>query len=297
MGGRGMSAGVKVAGAAAGAAPVSVRLNAVSDGYFATIRHRLVRGREFTRADRTGPPVAIVNEEMARRFWPAGNALGQRIRLEDDEQDREIIGIAGAARYGSFGADVGPYVFLPLSRYPAMLTLLARSEAPPAHTLANIRRIAHELDPTVAAQRGETLREAAALALVPVRVGRLVFGVAGTIALLLASGGLYGLVCYTLQQRVKEIGIRIALGATRRDVFSTLVGGAVRITAIGVVFGAGLALAVTRLLTTLLYGVSPTDIATFTAIAALLIAISTIAGYAAARQGLNTDPMVVLRRE
>ena len=297
MGGRSSTVQLTIPGVTAGNDPISIRYNGVTDGYFGAIRHPLIRGRDFTPQDRGGPPVAIVNDAMARRFWPSGDALGQHVRLTGDQGDREIVGIAADARYGSFGGDAGPFIFLPLPRYPAMLTVFVRTSAPPAHALAAISRITTELDASVAPQNGQSMREAAALALVPVRVGQLGFGVAGAIALLLASGGLYGLVAYTLAQRLKEIGIRIALGAGRRQVFETIVGGAVRITAIGVVIGAGLALAATRLLSAILYGVSPTDILTFSGTAAMLAAITVGASYGAARKGMRVDPMVVLRRE
>ena len=120
--------------------------------------------------------------------------------------------------------------------------------------------------------------------LVPARIASGVFSIAGTIGLLLAAGGLYGLVCYTLAFRLKEIGIRVALGATRRNVFRVIVGGAVRLTLIGVVLGVGLAAAATRVLSGFLYGLSPTDPITFAGIALLLILVTLVAGYAAARR-------------
>jgi predicted permease len=298
MGGRGSSVAVTIPGVALppSDAQLAVGYNGVSDGYFAAIGHALVRGREFAPTDRSGPPVVIINEAMARRFWPRGDAIGKRMRLAGDGADREIVGIARDARYGTFGAAAGPFIFLPLTRYPSMLTLFVRTTTAPADALSGIARITRELDSSVAPQSPQTMREAAALALVPLRVGRLVFGVAGAIAFLLAFGGLYGLVSYTLEQRLKEIGIRVALGARRRNIFEVIVGGAVRITIVGVAAGLALAAAATRLLSAVLYGVSPTDALTFGGIAALLIAMALAAGYAAARKGLSVDPAVVLRR-
>lgn len=297
MGGRGTSVALTIPGATLPEDRPSIPYNGVSDGYFGAIGHVLLRGREFTARDRLGAPVAIINDAMARRFWPGEDPLGKRVRVGEDKQEREIIGIAGDARYGSFGTDIGPFILLPLHQYPPMLTLYVRSAGRPADTLADIRRVARELDTNAAPQNARPMREAMALALVPVRVARLVFGAAGVTALLLASGGLYGLVCYTLEQRLKEIGIRVALGASRRNVFATIVGGAVRLSVAGVLIGLALAAAGMPLLASILYGLSPTDPPTFVGIAALLILVTLAAGYAAARKGLTVDPMVVLRRE
>jgi ABC-type antimicrobial peptide transport system permease subunit len=133
--------------------------------------------------------------------------------------------------------------------------------------------------------------------LLPLRIARFVFGVAGVIALLLATGGLYSLVSYALERRMKEIGIRVAMGANRRSVFGVIVGGAFRLTGIGLVVGIALAGAVTHLFSRFLYGLSPIDPLTFAGIALLLALVTLAAGYAAARRGLNVDPMVVLRYE
>lgn len=295
MGGRGTSLPVAIPGVAPSDDRVSIPYNSVSDGYFAAIGHALVRGREFTERDRTGQPVAIVNEAMARRFWPGEETLGKRIRVGEDYLEREVVGIARDARYSSFGGEIRPFLFVPLAKYPSMLTLYVRS-ARATDARAAVAGIARELDANVP-QRARPMREEMALALVPLRVARLVFGAAGIIALLLAAGGLYGLVSYTLEQRLKEIGIHVALGATRGDVFRIIVGGAVRLSAAGLALGFLLAAATTRLLTSFLYGLSPTDPATFAGIAGLLVLVTLAAGFGAARHGLNVDPMVVLRRE
>jgi putative ABC transport system permease protein len=141
------------------------------------------------------------------------------------------------------------------------------------------------------------MRESMAFALVPARVAQFVFGVAGAIALLLVVGGFYGFVRYSLEQRLKEIGIRVALGASRRRVFQLIVGSAFRLTVVGVLIGLAVAAAVARLASSLLYGLSPTDPLTFGGIATLLMLITLAAGYAAARKGLNVDPQVVLRHQ
>ena len=141
------------------------------------------------------------------------------------------------------------------------------------------------------------MREEMGASLVAVRIAQGVFLIAGAIGLLLALGGLYGLVCYTLARRLKEVGIRIALGASRRNVFRVVVGDAVSLTIVGVSIGIALAAAASRLLSAFLYGLSPVDPLTYGGIAALLVLVTLAAGYAAARKGLDVDPVVALRHE
>jgi macrolide transport system ATP-binding/permease protein len=270
-----------------------------SDGYFSTIQQPLARGRDFTPEDRIGaPPVAIVNQAMARLFWPGQDPIGKRVRLKrEEETEFEVIGVIGDAKYWSYNEDIGPLVIVPHAQHhEGALVLYVRTVASPASALADIRRVVADLDPNVA-HMGRTMRESMAFALAPARVAQMVFGVAGAVALLLAVGGLYAFVCYALEQRLKEIGIRVALGASRRRVLQVVMGSAFRLTVVGVLIGLALAAGVARLASSLLYGLSPTDPLTFGGIAVLLMAIALAAGYAAARKGLNVDPMVVLRHE
>jgi predicted permease len=295
---------------------LTVRVGRVSDEYFATVRQPLIRGRDFSAEDRPAgaragalwagcPPqaggcgrrVAIVNEAMARRYWPGGDPLGKRIGLGEGLAEYAIVGVARDARYASFGGDIEPFVFLPTF---GAGKLYLRTTGPPGEALPSVRRLVQELDGNaVPYLRGRTLRDsmASSMSLMPVRIARVVFGIAGLIALLLAAGGLYGLVSYTLEQRLKEIGIRVAMGASRRSVFRVIVAGAVRLTAVGLVIGVGFAAGVMHLLSHFLYGLSPIDPATFGGIAGLLALVTLVAGYVAARRGLGVDPMVVLRYE
>jgi predicted permease len=275
---------------------INAPVNRVSPGYFATIRQPLIRGRDFSAADQTGR-VAVVNESLARRLWPNEDPIGKRIVVGDAEE-REVVGVARNALFASFDGEVGPFIFLPIrAGSPSRLTLNLRTSAPTASALADIARIVRDVDVNIAVHEPSAMRERMAFRLVPVRIARGVFGIAGMIALMLAAGGLYGLVAYALAQRLKEIGIRVALGATRRNVFQVIVGNAFRLTTIGIVIGALLGAAAMRLFTSLLYGLSPTDPLTFGSIAGLLLVVTTIAGYVAARRGLAIDASQVLRGE
>ncbi|HUF49881.1 MAG TPA: ABC transporter permease [Longimicrobiales bacterium] len=271
---------------------ITVAVGRISDQYFATVRQPLVRGREFTTADRR---VAIVNEALVRRYWPDEDALGRRIGMGEGLAEHTIIGVVKDAKYASYGAVVEPLVFLPAFG-ELQLQLHVRSAALRSAVPAAINRLAQSIDADVPI-RTRTMREAMAFSLIPARIGQSVLGIAGAIALLLATGGLYGLMCYTLEQRLPEMGIRIALGATRTGIFMIIVGDAVRLASIGIVGGIFIAAAVTRLIRASLYGLSPTDPLTFSGIAALLIAVTLAAGYAATRKGTGVDPVAVLRHD
>ena len=300
MGDRGDSIAIAIPGRAPeGREGAEVSYNRVSPVYFSTVKLPLVAGRDFTDGDREGAPgVAIVNQAMARRLWPGADALAQRLRVRGEALDRQVVAVARDTIVGGVGEDARPYLYLPaLQRYRPSLTLHVRSALPAGTVLEALRSIVRELDRDVPAYDGRPMRESMAFSLVPVAVARNVLGLSGLIALVLAIGGLYGIVTYTVAERVKEIGIRVALGATRAHVFAAIVGSAVRLTAIGIAIGAAAALAGTRALKILMYGVSPTDAPTFLVVALLLTIVALAASYGAARRGLDVDPMVALRRE
>jgi predicted permease len=300
MGDRGSTLGFTFPGSAsAGQQPVTLAYNRVSDDYFATIRQPLIRGRDFTPRDRhTTPPVVIVNEALARRYWPGGDPIGRHLRIGDEKPAREVVGVAKDAKFASFGDEVTPFVFFPANQlFGPILTIHLRTSTDAADALAAIRRLAADIDRGAVPRSARTMREEMGFSLVPVRIAQSVFSIAGAIGVLLALGGLYGLVCYTLARRLKEIGIRLALGASHHHIFRVIVGGAVRLTLIGVAIGVALAAALTRVLSAFLYGLSPTDPLTFGGIAALLVLVTLLAGYAAARRGLRADPVVALRHE
>ena len=282
-----------------GAEHYEVPYGVVSDQYFATVRQPLRRGREFTPDDRAGAPlVAIVNEALARRAFPEEDALGQRLRLvREGEREYVIVGIARDARFWALTGEIEPLVLLPAAQhYAPPLVLHVRTAGRPSDVLPALERLASEIDRTVPFS-GQSMREGMDFTLVPARIAQAVFAIAGVIALLLASIGLYALVWYSLEQRIKEIGVRVALGATRRSVFRLIVSSALRLTVVGVTIGVVVAAFSARVLSAFLYGVSSTDPVTFSGIAGLLVFTTLAAGYAAARKGLNLDPAVALRHE
>jgi predicted permease len=296
---RGASVSLTIAGREApeGERRFTIPYNRVTEGYFATVRQPLIRGRDFTIGDTRGAPlVAIVTEAMAHRYWPGEDAIGKRVRIEGEPAEREVVAIARDARFASFGDDIGPFIFLPVRQvYGPQATLHVRVTTDSSSALADIRRLVRDIDQNVALSDGQTMRGAMAFRLIPVRVAHTVFSIGGLIGLLLGAGGLYGLVCYTLERRLKEIGIRVALGASRRQVLRLITGGAVRLTVIGILVGVAIAAGAMRLFSALLYGIGAVDPLTFGVIGTLLLAVTAAAGYAAARKGLDVDPVVVLR--
>lgn len=299
MGDRGGSVELTNADAEPGAVPerMTVAYNRVSEGYFAVLEQSLLRGRELTDADRADRPgVAIVNEALARRYWPHTSALGRRLRISGEQAPREVVGVVANARYESFGGAIGPLVVVPaLQRRGAQLTLHVRSKTGANPVLADVLRLARDVDPQVAPQKVTTMRGAMAFSLFPAQVARAVFGAAGLIGLVLAASGLYGLVAYTCELRLKEIGIRIALGARRPQVFRAIAGGTTVLVLAGLIVGAGTAAAIMRSFAAFLYGVSPWDPLTFATIASALLSVTLAATTAAARKGLNLDPAVILK--
>jgi predicted permease len=296
VGGTGGSrSALRIPGVAQAQDKLTVNVGGVSDAYFATIRQPLVRGRDFSSGDAgESTRVAIVNEAMARRFWPDDDALGQHIQLGEGLDTYEIVGVARDSKYASFDAAVEPLVYTPA--FPARI-LFVRTSQPPAQVLAHLKRVAYDIEANLPPYRGRTMRDAMSESLGPVRVVRLVLSVAALTALVLTAGGLYGLVCFTLQRRLKEIGIRITLGATRMDVLRLIVGGVARLTAAGVLTGVAIGAAAMRVMSAVLYGLSPTDPVTFGGIAALLLFVTLTAGYGALQQGLKDDPVRLLRAE
>jgi putative ABC transport system permease protein len=254
-------------------------------------------GRDFAQADRqSSMPVAIVNETMARRFWGTpSEALGNRIRVARREW-RTIVGVAADIKYARVTEEPRPHVYLPAAQnYTASMVLHVRSQDAEPALLARIRSTIQTIDPNVPLIRTNMLRDQtrSALSIFSMAAGTLT--VFGAIAMLLTAIGTYGLVSYAARQSTHEIGIRIALGANRLDLLRRFLGRGLGLGAVGAVCGLVLALVVARLLTTLLYGVSATDIVSFAGALALVMTIVLLASLIPAWRASRTDPIVALR--
>jgi predicted permease len=271
--------------------------NYVGPAYFRTMEIPLVKGREFTIQDNErAPKVAIVNEALAAKYWPQQDALGKHLQISDDWV--AVAGVARNSHYWGLSEDPEPYVFLPaLQFYAPGVTLHARSSLLPGATLDLIRTRLHLVDPTLAVFNETTLQSHIATATLPQRMASVLLAIFGLIAIVLAAMGIYGIVSYTVVQRTHEIGIRLALGATPASVLTLIVRQGILLIIIGVVVGLAGAVAVGRLLSGLLLGVSPTDAVTLTEVAALLFVVALVACFIPALRAAKVRPSLALRHE
>lgn len=278
---------------------VLVFSNVVATGYFDAVRLPLVRGRLFTDADREGQPlVAVINEAMVKRFWPNEDPLGKRFRFYGDVEPRTIVGIARTAKVVFAGEDPQPVAYSPLEQnYGPALALHVRTSGNPDVLKPTVERELRSMDRDVAVANVWTGPELLNISLWAPRMAAALLGIFGTIALVLAAVGIYGVMSYSVSQRASEIGIRIALGAERRDVIFMVLRQGMLIAAIGLAVGLVTASAIGRLLSRLLYGVSATDIPTFGGVAAALLLVALFANYIPARRATVVDPVTVMRYE
>ncbi|HKE19301.1 MAG TPA: ABC transporter permease [Kofleriaceae bacterium] len=296
--------GITIAGHAAlpGEDP-EVDTATVGPDYFETLRIPIVRGRAFGKRDAPGAPGAvIVNQAFARRYWPGRDALGQHIQLggggDPGTPSLEVVGVAADGKYVTLGEDPRPFFYLPLDQdYASSATLVVRTASDAGAAISSVQSAVHELDPNLPVYDAKTVTDHLALSLLPARMAGAVLGIFGLVALALAALGLYGVVAYSVSQRTREIGVRLALGARRRDILHLIVGEGLRLTALGVALGLPLAAAATRLLSGLLYGVSASDPVTFAAITILLVAVALLACSLPAWRAARVEPMTALHHE
>jgi putative ABC transport system permease protein len=278
----------------------SADYNVASPGYFKAMGMPMVAGRTFDSRDRAGAvSVLVVNEEFARRHWPGESALGKRIYTGflGPDVPHEIVGVVRDARQLTLDTPVAPAMYFPVTQLPyPFLTFVVRTRAEdPAVVLPLMRRELKAMDPSIALNDVRSLRSVVDTSLARQRFGMIVIGAFAAAALALAMVGLYGVIAYSVAQRTREIGVRIALGAQRRDVLALIVGEGVRVTAAGVAAGLLVALATTRLMRSLLYDVSATDAATYALVALLTAAVAVLASYVPARRATKVSPTTALR--
>ena len=272
----------------------------VGPRYFATIGTPLLAGRDFTRQDDAGPPVVVVNRAFAEHEWPGASAIGHCVDIgyEGDATCHWVVGVVANARYVGLEERDRMAFFQPIARHPGeRRVLLIRAAGDPAALASDVRRALADVDPGLPYVDLKTLPELLRPQLQPRRLGASIFGAFGLLALLLAAVGLYGVVSYSVAQRTHELGVRIALGADRGRVLRLVVGQGARLTLLGLAIGAAAALATTRFLAHLLYGVSAMDPLTFAGVAVVLSAAAAFASLVPALRATRADPLVALRRE
>jgi putative ABC transport system permease protein len=280
---------------------------AVGSRYFETIGTPLLRGRDFTAQDTiNSPQVAIVSEKLARRLWPEikdpGEALGKRLLAgASDPISCEVIGVAKDSKnniFNSIDREPEPTIYRPFAQnYSSTASVVVRANGDPRGLIPAVRREVAALDENLPAQDLQPLSETVGLATWSARTGAVALSFFGLIGLALAGVGIYGVMSYSVARRTREMGLRMALGAQARDVMKLVVKQGLRLTLIGTIIGLTLAVAVTRLIASLLFGVTATDPATFSGVALFLIVVALLACYLPARRATKIDPMTALRHE
>jgi predicted permease len=284
-----------------GSDEVDTDWDVVSPDYFKALQVLMARGRAFTPADREGAPfVAIVNETLAERVWPAQNPVGRTLYQQTDrgqERPLAIVGVARNAKYRSIAEAPRNFIYVPLAQqFLADVTFYIRRPGQPSR-LNELRHAVAAFDPMLPVIQTQTLEEATSIGLLPQRLAAWIAGGVGTLGLLLAAFGLYGLTAFSVAQRTREIAIRMALGASRQSVLWMVLRQAGRLAAVGAVVGTAMAIGFSVLLGSLLIGLERVDAVAFGVAIALLGGVMIAASWAPARRAATMDPMKALRAE
>ena len=284
-----------------GQAP-STQVRPVTPGFFRTMRIPQLAGRDFTDADRDeSPPVAIVSEAVVRLLYPGEDPIGKRLQVNargPKGQQVEIVGVVSDIKMGSLDAETQPAVYLPHSQLSiGMLTFVLRTSVPPRSVATALGGVVRAIDPEVPLADVKPMTEVVDATLARPRTVSVLLTAFALIALVLAAVGVYGVLSYSVSQRTREIGVRMALGATAQSVFRMVVGQAIRLVSLGVAVGVLAAAGLTRLLESLLFQTAPLDPVTFAATALVLILVATFASIVPARRGTRITPLEALRAE
>jgi len=279
----------------------SADIRSADPAYFRTMGIPLLVGREFTEADNAMTRrVMVINETMAREYWPNESPIGQHVTMKDwgPPLTGEIVGVVGDVKTNGLDEAVGPMIYWPHFQFPELFnTIVVRGDGEPAQLLPTVKAAIWAVNKNQAISKIETMEGVLSESLARRRLYMILLGIFAGAALLLAGVGIYGMVSYSVSQRIREMGIRIAVGAERGDVLWLVLDQAARVALLGIVIGIAAALGLTRLMTSLLFGVSATDPVTFVGVASLLTLMALCASFLPARRAMRVDPMVALRHE
>jgi predicted permease len=271
--------------------------NTIDVDYFRTMQIPLLQGRAFTAADQDGSlPVVIINEDLARRYWPHGDAIGNDLRLSSDNVKRRIVGVVKTSNYTTLGEAPQPCLYLPIRQSPGgSANLYVRSAGDPSLLLTAVQRGIKDVDPSVQVTDVRTGAKLVNQVLWNARIVLGMLGIFGLLALALASVGLYGILAYSVSSRQREIGVRMALGASRFDVLRIVLRQGMVLVAIGVSVGLAISLLVGRAFSSMLFGLSPADPLSLLGASAVLLFVAALACYLPALAASRMDPMQALR--
>jgi putative ABC transport system permease protein len=280
----------------------SIGYTAVSDDYFRSLGIPLRSGRGFISQDAAGaePRAVVVNDEAVRRFWGGRNPVGARIQLGPDPQEPFylVVGVVGNVRQDGFDAAPRPVAYTSYRQEgESYLTLVIKTTGDPMHALPAVRAAVRELDRTLPLTRVTTMEDVAGNSLSRRRFSMLLLATFAAVSLVLAVVGTYGVMAYTVSARTPELGVRIALGATTSNVLGLVVGQSMLTSTLGIAAGVAGAVALTRTIRGMLYGVGPADVTTFVVVTSVLLAACALAAFIPARRATRIDPVEALRRD
>jgi putative ABC transport system permease protein len=276
-----------------------INTRSVSPGYFHTLGIPLIKGRDFSDRDKSdAPKAAIINQDLARIYFPNEDPMGKRITFDDGQSWISIVGMIGDVKQLGLDSSAKAEVYFPYLQVAApSMSLVVRTASNPLNVAAAVKSQIQMIDMDLPIDNARTMQQLLAESASGRRFNMLLLTVFAVVALVLAIVGIYGVMSYTVTQRTHEIGIRVAIGAQPRDVFRMVIGQGMMLAMIGVAFGLVGAFALTRLMTTMLFGVEPTDPTTFVSIAVLLTGVALAACYIPGRRATKVDPLVALRDE
>jgi len=275
------------------------QLDDVTPGFFDALRIPLLRGRVFTDADRKETtPVAVVNEAMVKRFWPDQDPIGKRFHFFGDPTLLQVVGVVRNSVVDTIGEEPVPLAYLPITQaYSPTVTIQMRTSGRPEPVISGVRAQIQQLDNNLAITGVQTIGEVMDQGLWAPRMGAALLGLFGGLALILAALGVYGVLSYSVNQQTREIGIRMAMGADRRNVLGLVIGQGLKLAAVGLAAGIVIALLLARQLSTLLFGVKAYDPLTFLSVATILMVVAFFACYIPALRATRVDPLTALRYE
>jgi putative ABC transport system permease protein len=271
----------------------------VSPEYFRALQIPLLKGRQLSdRDDRDAPAVIMINEALARRYWPNEEPIGQRLTVGFEQAPRQIIGVVGNVKQTTLNADPRPTMYMPhLQRPTGGMTIVIRTNLDPASLSQVARTQIHSVDPSIPVTNIRTMNEVFSTSIAQQRFAMLLVGLFGALALVLATIGIYGVMSYSVTQRTHEIGLRMALGAQRTDVLRLILQHGILVSLAGVIVGVAASFGLTRVMSSLLFGVTPTDLMVFATVAIGTLAMAAIATYLPAWRASRVDPLIALRYE